>query len=176
MGRKKVRRVRKIELPTDSVSEFQLGGTAADIQGRREEREVRERKKEPQKQREEARREKTAHLPGKGLAEKHERTDRRDTEMDTCTEGGGEACTSQSHSRHKKGHMTNINLTDSDGEAFVDFVKDHKELSTRLMNISRKKQRRSISGRGSPTVTSCLSRCTRPCLSRTGQVTASSCN
>ena len=54
---------------------------------------------------------------------KRARTDRSDTEMDT--EGGGEMGTSQSHKRHKKGHMT---LTDSDEEAFVDFVKDHKEL------------------------------------------------
>ena len=44
------------------------------------------------------------------------------------TESGGEAGTSQSNSRHKKGYMTNIYLTDSDEEAFVDFVRDHKEL------------------------------------------------
>ena len=29
---------------------------------------------------------------------------------------------------HKKGHMTNIYLTDSDEEAIVDLVKDHEEL------------------------------------------------
>ena len=39
-----------------------------------------------------------------------------------------EAGISQSESRHKKGHMTNIYLIDSDEEAIVDFVKDHKEL------------------------------------------------
>ena len=45
------------------------------------------------------------------------------------TEGGGEASTSnESQSRHKKGYMTNIYLTDSDEEAFVDFVKNHEEL------------------------------------------------
>ena len=38
MGPKKGRRVRKIEAPTDSVSEFELGDTAADIEQRREER------------------------------------------------------------------------------------------------------------------------------------------
>ena len=38
----------------------------------------------------------------------------------------GEAGTSQL--RHKKGNMSNIYLTDSDAEAIVDFVKDHKEL------------------------------------------------
>ena len=36
--------------------------------------------------------------------------------------------TSQSHSRHKKGHMTNIYFTDSDEELMMDFVKDHEEL------------------------------------------------
>ena len=33
-----------------------------------------------------------------------------------------------SQSQCKKGHMTNIYLIDSDEEAIVDFVKDHKEL------------------------------------------------
>ena len=44
------------------------------------------------------------------------------------TEGGEEVGTSQFQSRHKKGHMTNIKLTDSDEEAIVDFAKDHEEL------------------------------------------------
>ena len=43
------------------------------------------------------------------------------------TEGRGEAGTSQSQSRHKKGDMTNFYLTYSDEEAIVDFVKDHEE-------------------------------------------------
>ena len=42
MGPKKGRRVRKIEVPTYSVPEFELGDTAADIQ-QNEERETRER-------------------------------------------------------------------------------------------------------------------------------------
>ena len=33
-----------------------------------------------------------------------------------------------SQSRYKKGHMTNIYLTDSDEEAIMNFVKDHEEL------------------------------------------------
>ena len=57
------------------------------------------------------------------MAEKHAWTD---TEIDT--EAGGEVGTLQSHSRQKKGHMTNIYLTDPDEETIVDFVKDHKEL------------------------------------------------
>ena len=44
------------------------------------------------------------------------------------TEAGGETGISQSQSRHKKGHVTNIYLTDSDEEAIMDFVKDHEEL------------------------------------------------
>ena len=47
------------------------------------------------------------------------------------TEARGEAGTSQSQSRHKKGHMANIYLTDSDGESIY-FVKDHKELSDKI--------------------------------------------
>ena len=42
MGPKKGRRVRKIEVSTNSVPECELGDTAADIQWRRKEREVRE--------------------------------------------------------------------------------------------------------------------------------------
>ena len=57
------------------------------------------------------------------MAEKQARTDRSNTEMDT--EAAGEAGTSQSQSRHKKEHMINIYLMDSDEEAIVDFVKDH---------------------------------------------------
>ena len=39
---KKDRRVRKIEVPTDTPTEFELGDTAADIQRRREERVARQ--------------------------------------------------------------------------------------------------------------------------------------
>ena len=43
MGPKKVRRVRKIEVSTDSVIEFELGNTAAYMQWRRQEIEAGER-------------------------------------------------------------------------------------------------------------------------------------
>ena len=59
--------------------------------------------------------------------------EKSETETETV---GGEAGPSQS--QHKKGHMTNIYLTDSDKEAIVDFAKDDK-------NISRTKQGRSVS-------------------------------
>ena len=51
-------------------------------------------------------REETTNSTEEGVAKK--RTVRSDTEMDT--EAGGEVGTFQSHSRHKKEHMTNIYL------------------------------------------------------------------
>ena len=60
---------------------------------------------------------------------------------------------------------------DSDKEAIVDFVKNHKELYNKT-NFSRTKQRRNVSGSSSPTATSCLSRCAGPGLSRRGHVAA----
>ena len=51
MSTKKGRRVRKIEVPTNRVPEFELGDTATDIQWRREEREAREREEGAQIQR-----------------------------------------------------------------------------------------------------------------------------
>ena len=79
----------------------------------------REREKEAQKQREEVTREETTYSAEEGVSEKHARADRSGTEMDT--EGGREVeDSSQSHTRHKKGHMTNIYLMDSDEEAIVD--------------------------------------------------------
>ena len=53
-----------------------------------EERVAREREEDTLKQREEALREETTHSAEEGMAEKHARTDRSDTEIDTCTEGG----------------------------------------------------------------------------------------
>ena len=40
----------KIEVPTDTPKEFELGDTAADIKRRKEEKEQREREEEAQKQ------------------------------------------------------------------------------------------------------------------------------
>ena len=74
---KKGRRVRKIEVPIDSVPEFKLEDTVSD--SRREEREAKEREEEAQKQREEARRmesrrEEATYSPEERVAEKHTRT------------------------------------------------------------------------------------------------------
>ena len=73
------------------------------------------------------------------MAEKCARTDKSDTEMDTA--GEGEACISQLHSTHKKGHMTNIYLTDSE-EAIMDFVKDHEELYDKTNEHFKEKTRK----------------------------------
>ena len=54
MGPKKGRRVRKIEVPMGNVPEFELGDTAADIQQKRQEMEVREREEAQQQREEEA--------------------------------------------------------------------------------------------------------------------------
>ena len=108
MGPKKGRRVRRIDVSTDSVPEFQLGDTATDIRQRRDEREARDREEEAQRQREqEARMEELARMEEtnsqeEGVAEKRPRSEKSDTE----TEAGGEAGTSQS--RYKIGHITNI--------------------------------------------------------------------
>ena len=48
MSPKKGRRVRKIEVPINTPTEFELGQTLADVQQRREEKEARERKEEAQ--------------------------------------------------------------------------------------------------------------------------------
>ena len=72
--------------------------------------------------REEARAKKS-HSQEEEVAEKRPRTERSGTETEA---DGGEA---GSHMRrYKKGHMTNIYLTNSDEEAIVDFVKYYEEL------------------------------------------------
>ena len=102
-GPKKGRRVKKIEISTESVPEFELGDTVADIQQRREEREAREMEEaQQQRQREEARREEArvekTHSQNEGVAEKRPRTERSETETEAV---GGEAGPSQS--RYKEG-------------------------------------------------------------------------
>ena len=114
---KKGRRLRSIEVPTDSVPEFDLVDYSSRYTVKEGGEEARKRDEKAQKQREEATREETTHSAVEEVSGKHARIDKSDTEMDMCTEGEGEAGTSQSHSTHKKGHMTNIYLTDLDEEA-----------------------------------------------------------
>ena len=49
---------------------------------------------------------------------------------------------SQSHSRHKNGHLTNIYLMDSDEKAMVDFVKDHDVLYNKTNEHFKDKARK----------------------------------
>ena len=58
------------------------------------------------------------------------------------TQSGGEASTSQSQSKHKKGYMMSIYLTDSYEEAVVDFVKDHEELNDKTNEHYKDKARK----------------------------------
>ena len=95
-------------------------------------------------------------MPEEGVAEKHSRTDKSDIEVDTCTEAGGETGTSQSHSQYKKGHMTNIYFRDSDEEAIVDIVKEHKELYDKTNDRFKDKVGSDVFDRGLPIVTTCL--------------------
>ena len=81
------------------------------------------------------------------------------------TEAGGEAETSQSG--YKKGHMTNIYLTDSDEEAIADLRKTRRNFIT--------KQTRIVS-ESLPTVATCLSKCAGPGLTSKGHVMESSRN
>ena len=64
------------------------------------------------------------------------KTEKSDTE----TEVGGEAGTSKS--QYKKGHITNIYLTDSDEDTIVDFKKDHEELYNRINKHFKDKARK----------------------------------
>ena len=90
---KKDRKVRKIEVPTYSVPEFELRDTEVDIQWRREEGEAREREEaQQQHQREEEARAEETHSPKEGVAETRPRTEKSDTK----TEVGEEAGPSQS--------------------------------------------------------------------------------
>ena len=125
--------------------------------GKREKRD-RGRRRHRREEREEARREETTHSTEEGVAEKCPRTERSDTEMDT--EGGGEAGTSQSQARHKKGQMTKNYLTDSDEEAIVDFVKDHEELYNKTSEHFKDKAMKECLWERF-TSTSCLSKCAR---------------
>ena len=69
------------------------------------------------------------------MEETEERTEKRPrTDTDTDPES--------TQSRHKKGQMMSIFLSDSDEEAIVDFVKQHKELYDKTHAKFKDKQRK----------------------------------
>ena len=113
MGPKKGRRVRKIDVSTESVTEFEFGDTPADIQQRRLEREAREREEAQHRREEETRRWESraeeTHLHEEGVADKKGPGQRKVTLKQRLEER-------LDHHRHdtRYGHMTNIYLTDVD--------------------------------------------------------------
>ena len=112
----------KIEIPTDTPTEFELGDTAADIQKGGEERERGE-KEEAEKQH----------------AEERERKEARRSETPQRREW-----LKRDQSRFKKEKITNIYLTDSDEEAIV------RSSMTRPTSTLRTRPERNACGRGSP--------------------------
>ena len=143
MGPKKSKKkMKKIEVPLDTPTEFELGDAAVYLHGRREDREQRDREEAEKQQ---GRREKKpgTEIPRsteEAVAEKRPITERNESEMDT--EDGGEAGTSQSQSRHEKEYMMKIYLTDLDKQAIVDFVKDHVELYIKINEHFKDKARK----------------------------------
>ena len=100
-------RRRKIEVPTDTQPQFELGDTAEDIERKRRERKERdERERREQEERDRERMEKERQeSPERG--QKRVRTD-TDTDVES------------TQSRQKKGEMKSIFLSDSDEEAIVE--------------------------------------------------------
>ena len=103
-------------------------------------------KQRAERQREEARERGNYTFGRGGRAEKCARTDRSYTEK---TQGVQEM---RHISSHKNEHMRNIYSTDSNEEAIVDFMKDHKELYDRLKNTLKTRPGRNVCGRGLSTV------------------------
>ena len=118
-------RRRKIKVPTDTPPQFELGDTAEDIE--RREREEREDRTGREGQREDGERERRE--------ESQERGEKRvQTVMDTDVES--------TQFRQKKGQMKSIFLSDSDEEAIVEFVKQHKELYNKTNDSFKDKQKK----------------------------------
>ena len=130
-------RSRKIEVPTDTQPQVELGDTAEDIEKIIREREGRERREMEERERREM-----------------EERDRLETEMIEVTEETEETqdrgekrprtdidpeCM---QSRQKKGQMKFFFLTDSDEEAIVDFLKLHEELFDKTHEKFKDKQRK----------------------------------
>ena len=123
-------RRRKIEVPTDTQPQFELGDTAEDIERRRrkrEERDERERREQAERDRERIERERREESQKRG--EKRTRTD-TDTYVESI------------QSRQKKGQMKSIFLSDSDKEAIVEFVKQHQELYDKTNDSFKDQQKK----------------------------------
>ena len=118
-------RIRKIDEPTDTQPQFELGDTAEDIERRRRERDERERIAQEEMHSERMERE--------GREESQERGERVQTDMDPDVES--------THSRQKKVQMKSIFFTDSDEEAIMEFIKQHEELYDKTSGSFKDKQK-----------------------------------
>ena len=117
-------------MPTHAQPQFELGDTAEDIERRRREREEKdERERTGQEERDRERMERERRDESQERGEKRARTD-----MDTDVES--------TQSRQKKGQMKSIFLNDSDEEAIVEFVKQHKELYGKTNNSFKNKEKK----------------------------------
>ena len=121
-------RRRKTEVPTgDTQPQFELGDRAEDIERRRRERQEREERERREREERDRQREKE-------MEEEERREKRMQTDMDTDAES--------TQSRQKKGQMKSIFLSDSDKEAIVKFVKQHKELYDKSNDSFKDKQKK----------------------------------
>ena len=139
-------RRRKIEVPTDTQAQFELGDTAEDIERRRrkrEERDERERGENNRRGTERGWRERR-----EGSQEKGEK--RAQTDMDTDVE--------LTQSRQKKGQMKSIFLSDSDEEAIVEFVKQHEEIYDKTNDSFKDKHKKERLWESIPDMASSLRR------------------
>ena len=81
------------------------------------------------------------HSQEEGQPEKRPRRERSDTETEATGEESG-----PSQLSYKKGHMSNIYLTDSDEDSIVHFVKDHEELYNKTSEHFKDKSRKEVIG------------------------------
>ena len=136
MGPKTGGRVRKIKVPTDSVPEFELGDTVANIQQMKEEKDARERdeaQREEESRREETREEET-----------HKRRELEkidsDQKSDTETEARGEAGPSQS--QDERG-VHDQHISDGLGlRGYCGLVKNHEELCDKTIEHFKDKAKK----------------------------------
>ena len=130
-------RRRKIEEPTDTQPQFELGDSAEDIERRRREREQRDEREREDRTRGEGQREEGGE-PGKWREEREESQESGEKRARTDTDTDVELI----QSRQKKGQMKSIFLSDSDEEAILEFVKQHEELYDKTKDRFKDKQKK----------------------------------
>ena len=111
----------KIEVPTDTQPQLELGDTAEDIERRRKREERGKRERREQEERDREGMERKSREENQERAEKRARTD-TDTDVES------------TQSSQKKSQMKSIFPSDSDEEAIVEIVKQHEELYDKTNN------------------------------------------